>query len=154
MEDRSTRDMIAAGKLFLSRGDNAKAYQIFQALYDRVEAEEEEVRAIIISCYGLARARHLRAWEEGKRICEEALGMQFYLPDTYVNLARLYLDRRLPPYQRKAEKLLQDALKVDPLHKDALTELERIRGNRFQAISFLSPDNVLNRVFAKLLGKG
>ena len=91
--------------------------------------------------------------EQGKQICEDAMARQFYIAETYVNLARLYLDRPIPPYRRKAKSLLESALKIDGTNRMALQELARVDSGRFRAISFLGFDNPINRLIAKLLGK-
>jgi hypothetical protein len=154
MEQHNTNEMIAAARRLINAGEYAKAYKILETLFNRrAEGETDEQRALIMSFYGLVLARHLKQWNEGRDICEKAMGMQFYLAETYINLARLYLDRPLPPYKRKAEKLLTDALKIDGTNRAAHAELERLHGDRFRAISFLSPDNFLNQLLAKIFGK-
>jgi len=155
MEQHKTSEMIVAARRFIAARQYAKAYKILETLFNRrVEGETDEERALIMSYYGLVQARHLKQWNEGRDLCEKAMEMQFYLPETYINLARLYLDRPLPPYKRKAERLLNDSLKIDPTSRAAHAELDRLRGDQFQAISFLSPDNVVNRLLAKIFGKG
>ena len=154
MEERSTSEMLAVGKRLIARAQYDKAYRIFKALYDRRADLSEDDVAIVTSYYGLMVVRHLRQWDEGHQLCAGALEGSFYLPETYVNLARIYLDRKLPPFRRKAEKLLESALKVDPTCHEAQTEIQKLEGDRFQALSFLSPDNAINRLLAKLMGKG
>lgn len=154
MEERSTKDMISVGKRLIAGRQYAKAFKIFKALHERIDSAGDDEKALIQSYFGLLMVRHQRQWDEGHRLCEEALKAQFYLPETYVNLARIYLDRKLPPFQRKAEKLLTDALKVDPENREAQAEMLRIHGNKFQALSFLSAENPVNLILARILGKG
>ena len=42
---------------------------------------------------------------------------------------------------------------MDPDNREAQAEMLRIHGNKFQALSFLSAENPVNRILARIMGK-
>ena len=71
----------------------------------------------------------------------------FYQPENYLNLARTQL---LANDRRGAVSAIQGGLKIDP-HQEDLLELQRQIGVRREPVlSFLSRDNLINRILGRL----
>ena len=95
--------------------------------------------------YGIARYEH--RVKEGLALCQHSIKVQFYEPDNYVNLARVYL---LARNRRKAVEALTRALKLNASHGGARALAHEIGWRRPPVIPFLSRDNFLNRLLGKM----
>jgi len=84
---------------------------------------------------------------QGIKLCRRAIGMEFYQPENYFNLARTALlaqDRKL------AHEALAKGLAIDPTHPDLL-ELESTLGRRRgRILPFLARGHFLNRLLGHL----
>ena len=95
--------------------------------------------------YGIARCQ--RRIEEGRKLCEHAIKVEFYQPENYLNLARTCL---LAHDRSAAVRAVRRGLKVDPgsLELRALYRDLGIRGA--PVIPFLSRSNLLNRILGRV----
>src|SRR5512140_753218 len=85
--------------------------------------------------YGIARFHNKR---EGLALCEQAVKVEFYQPESLYNLARTaaHLGER-----RKAVKALERALKLDPHHAESLALHAELGRRRSPVLGFLSRDH-------------
>lgn len=95
--------------------------------------------------YGIARYEH--RVKEGLALCQHSIKVQFYEPDNYVNLARVYL---LARNRRKAVEALTRALKLNASHVGARNLAHEIGWRRPPVLPFLSRNNFLNRFLGKM----
>jgi len=95
--------------------------------------------------YGIARYEH--RVKEGLALCQHSIKVQFYEPENYVNLARVYL---LARNRRKAVEALTRALKLNASHPGARALAREIGWRRRPVIPFLSRDNFLNQLLGKM----
>jgi Flp pilus assembly protein TadD len=79
-------------KVFKQGLQNLRTNSLQAALYSfRKAVELQQNNPYFLSYYGLLLARAERKWDEGERICIEALKMKKRQPQLYVNLAEVYL---------------------------------------------------------------
>ena len=95
--------------------------------------------------YGIARYEH--RVKEGLALCQHSIKVQFYEPENYVNLARVYL---LARNRRKAVEALTRALKLNVSHPGARALAKEIGWRRPPVIPFLSRNNFLNQLLGKM----
>lgn len=95
--------------------------------------------------YGIARCE--RRVEEGIKLCQHAIKIEFYQPENYLNLARTEL---LENNRRAAVRALSKGLKIDPHHLELLVLQRDIGLRRRPVLTFVSRDNLLNRLLGRL----
>jgi tetratricopeptide (TPR) repeat protein len=91
---------------------------------------------------GLCLAYVERDFEQARTLCESAAKQEFFNPDLYWNLARVYL-----LFGRRAEALryLRRGLMIDPGHTRIHDELERLGRRGRPMLPFLPRRPPLNR---------
>ena len=85
-----------------------------------------EVPSLCYSYLGYGLARHRGQIKKGLRLCRHAVKLEFFQPESYVNLARTALlsDR----YRRVAAHAVLDGLEIDPGHPELLHQfIDRLR---------------------------
>ncbi|HXO21884.1 MAG TPA: hypothetical protein VOA87_18370 [Thermoanaerobaculia bacterium] len=98
--------------------------------------------------YGIARCQ--KREEEGLKLCQHAIKVEFYQPENYVNLARTQL---LGNHRRAAAQAIRQGLKVDPNHEELLVLQRELGLRRTPILRFLSRSNPINRFLGGLLHK-
>ena len=106
-----------------------------------------ELSGLFYSYLGYGIARYERRGKEGLALCQHAIKVQFYEPENYVLLARVYLLRRR---RGKAIDALQRALKLNARHPEALKLAKEIGFRRKPVLPFLSRNNPLNITLGKM----
>ena len=113
-------------------------------------AESERSSALpglFYSFLGYGIALRQRRVQEGLKLCQHSVKIQFYEPENYVNLARTYL---LAGDRPAAVRAVLGGLKVDRQHRELL-RLHRELGIRAQPVlPFLSRSNPLNQLLGRL----
>jgi hypothetical protein len=91
--------------------------------------------------YGIARCQ--RRLEEGLKLCQHSIKVEFYQPENYLNLARTcLLAKDLPA----AVRALRGGLRVDPQHLELLALYRELGMRRLPVLPFLARSNLLNRL--------
>ena len=94
--------------------------------------------------YGIARFRG--EVQEGLRLCQHAVKLEFYQPDNLFNLARTHL---IAGNRREAYAAMSKGLRLDVNHQ-GLQDLVKVIGRRAPAVlPFLSRGNLLNRFLGR-----
>lgn len=98
--------------------------------------------ARIRSMRGLCLAYVERDFEQARTLCESAAKQEFFNPDLYLNLARVYL-----VFGRRAEALryLRRGLMIDPGHIRIQDEMARLGRRGRPILPFLPRRHPLNR---------
>ncbi len=138
-------DVLRRGIERCRRGD----WETGLAFLGRV-AEAERSTALpglFYSYLGYGIALRQRRVQEGLKLCQHSVKIQFYEPENYVNLARTYL---LAGDRPGAIRTVLEGLKVIRQHP-TLLKLHRELGIRSQPIlPFLSRSNPLNQLLGRL----
>ncbi|HYU31126.1 MAG TPA: hypothetical protein VEW48_03105 [Thermoanaerobaculia bacterium] len=112
------------------------------------EAERSSaLPGIFYSFLGYGIALRQRRVQEGLKLCQHSVKIQFYEPENYVNLARTCL---LAGDRPAAVRAVIDGLKVDRQHPELL-RIHLELGIRAEPIlPFLSRSNPLNRLLGRI----
>ena len=100
-----------------------------------------------LSYYGLALSFAAGRTEEAIDMCERALAVEFYNPDLYLNVARVYL---AAGKLRRAHRALCQGLRIESRHPGLLEEVRKMGVRRRPIFRFLSRNNPFNRVTGRL----
>ncbi len=146
-DDRIARDRQTA---VYERGlERCRAGQWQDGLVDLAWLAERgshgEVPALCYSYLGYGLACHRGQIKKGLRLCKHAIKLEFYQPQSYVNLARTALlsDR----YRRQAAKAVLDGLEIAPEHPELLELQQELGARRSPIVRFLSRGALPNRLF-------
>lgn len=131
----------------LCRSGNWRAGMEILGKIAEADRQGTELSGLFYSFLGYGIARYERRGKEGLALCQHAIKVQFYEPENYVMLARVYLLRRR---RGKAIDALQRALKLNPRHPAAVKLAKEIGFRRRPVLPFLPRSNALNITLGKL----
>ena len=115
--------------------------------------ESAPEHARIRSTLGLAIARDGGDFSEARVLCEEAAKQEFFNPDLYLNLAKVYLR-----FERRSEALryLRRGQMIDPGHEPIRAAIASLGQRRLPILPFLPRRHPVNRALgtarSKVLG--
>ncbi len=149
METTSTSKMQEAAQrgIDLCRAGNWKAGMEILGKIAEADRQGTDLSGLFYSYLGYGIARYERRGKEGLALCQHAIKVQFYEPENYVLLARVYLLRER---RGKAVDALQRALKLNNRHPDALKLAKEIGYRRRPVIPFISRNNPINRALGRM----
>jgi hypothetical protein len=85
--------------------------------------------------------------EEGLKLCQHSIKVEFYQPENYVNLARTYL---LSNDRSGVVRTVRSGLKIDPQNPELLELYNDLGIRKLPVLSFLSRSNPINRFLGSL----
>lgn len=102
--------------------------------------------ARIRSMLGVATAYAHRDLERARMLCESAAKQEFFNPEVYLNLARVYL-----VFGRRSEALryLRRGKMIDPAHSGIQQEIRRLGRRRLPVVPFLPRRHPINRALGE-----
>ena len=95
--------------------------------------------------YGIALLQQRR--QEGIKLCQHAVKLEFYQAENYVNLARTLL---LAGQRRNAVRAVADGLKIEPDNPQLLALRGEVGVRKRPVLSFLNRSNPLNLLLGRL----
>lgn len=114
-------------------------------------AEQEErpgaLPALVYSYLGYGIALRQQRLQEGLKLCQHAVKLEFYQAENYLNLARTYL---LAGQRRAAVRALGEGLKIEPDNPQLLDLQGEVGRRRHPVLPFLSRSNPLNLVLGRI----
>ena len=98
--------------------------------------------AQVRSFLGLAVARADGAFSEARTLCEEAARQEFFNPELYLNLAKVYLR-----FGRRSEALryLRRGQMIDPGHREIQSAISSLGKRKLPIVPFLPRRHPVNR---------
>jgi len=149
-------DTFLLGCAYLKEGNYKEALVYFRRLLAAYEEDPSaEVPAELLSNLGLALALGENRISESVTYCTTAIKKEFYQPEFYLNLARVYLKANR---RSSAVDVLYKGLKIDGQHPGILAELRRLGVRRKPLFGFLTRSNAINKylgwITSSLRGKG
>jgi predicted Zn-dependent protease len=103
---------------------------------------EEPTNATYLSYYGLCIGLATRDFERASELCRAAAKQEFFNPEQYLNLARVYLS-----FGFKAEgvRYLRRGQMIDPAHPGIANQLEDLGQRGQPVLAFLPRRHLINR---------
>lgn len=133
----SMRELCELGTETYRSGDPAGALPYFRRAHDR-NSNDARVRSYYGLCLGLSE----RCFEESVELCQSAAKQEFFNPELYLNLSKLYLGFG---FKSEGIRYLRRGLMIDPGNV-ALAGLLRDLGDRLSpVIGFLPRRHPVNR---------
>jgi tetratricopeptide (TPR) repeat protein len=148
MDVSTSENSFRRGLRAIDRGAHLEALAYFEAavqLARRLGAEAVPMK--YLSYYGWCLAVCSDRLDEAREFCETAVRSEFYNPDAYWNLGRVYLktgDRSL------AFDAFVRGLQLNPRHAGLVGELRRLGIRRRPVIRLLERGHPVNRILGRL----
>ncbi len=146
-----TKDTFLLAYAYLREGNYPEALIYFRRMLAEYEEDRSsEVPAKLLSFYGLALALGEGRINEAVAYCTQAIKKEFFQPEFYVNLARVYLkgNRR-----SMAVNVLYKGLRIDGRHPGILRELRKLGIRRKPVLGFLQRGHLVNKYLGLLLSR-
>ena len=149
MNEKTNSKMQEAAQrgIDLCRAGNWKAGMEILGNIAEADRQGTELSGLFYSYLGYGIARYERRGKEGLALCQHAIKIQFYEPENYVLLARVYLLRHR---RGKAIEALQRALKLNSRHPEAVKLAKEIGFRRRPVLPFLPRNNPLNKALGRM----
>lgn len=136
-------DTFLLGCTYLKETNYREALVYFRRLLAAYEEDSSAVvPAELLSYFGLALALGENRISEAVTYCTTAIKKEFYHPEFYVNLARVYLKANR---RSSAVAVLYKGLRIDGENPGILAELRKLGIRRKPLLSFLTRGNVINK---------
>lgn len=140
----SPQELLERGLALCRGGDWERG---LECLGQITEGAGLELPGVFYSYLGHGIARCEGRVAEGLRLCRHGVKVEFYQPENYLNLARVYL---LGGNRQRAWASLEQGLKVDRRHPGLRRLLKEMGARKRPVIPFLHRDNPLNRLLGRL----
>jgi len=141
-------DVIQLGILYVKEGNFREGFRLLKEAMGKFDGKsQQETPAVLQSYYGLCLAALNHDVKNGMEHCRVALKREFFLPDLYLNLGKVYL---LANQKANAVHVFYRGLKLDDDHKEICSELRRLGLRENRAISFLARSHFINRILGQL----
>jgi Flp pilus assembly protein TadD len=136
--DPEVTALFDQGRSCLDNGNPSEALECLRQA--RTAAPEH---AQIRSYLGLAVARSGGDFSEARSLCEDATTQEFFNPDLYLNLAKVFLSFGRRP---EALRYLRRGLMIAPGHEGIRASIQSLGNRRLPVVPFLPRRHPVNRV--------
>lgn len=102
---------------------------------------------LAMSYYAICLVRVEKRFDKALSLCSMAVEKEFFHPEIYLNLGRIFL---IKGQKSKAFKAFKRGLQVDEAHKEILAEIKKLGLRRRPFISWLPRRNSLNVFIGKV----
>jgi len=138
----SAEEQFRRGKELFAAGQEEAAFEYF-----RTAQSLHRENACYRSYYGVALARVERRFNKGLEFCRAAVKEEFFNPELYHNLARVYLAFG---FKSEALRYLRRGLMIDPACQAIQTELGGLGVRQSPVLTFLPRRHRINRLLGRL----
>jgi len=139
----AAEDYFRAGMLFLKREKYREALSAFRHALDLQKLEPR-----YLSYTGFCLAHVEKRSRDAVDLCEKAVRIEFYRPELFLNLGRVYL---LTGNKRKAHQTFWKGYSLDRDNRELRSELEKMGIRKPPVFPFLDRKHPLNKVVGKAL---
>ena len=124
-------------------GDYLRGYTLFLDIYGSEDAPTLQTAkaATGLSFFGLALAMIQKKYKPATDLCKRALSLEFYNPDHYVNLTKVYA---AAGNRKKAIETADAGLKIHPEHDPLIAARKELGIRARPAVPFLDRTNPIN----------
>ncbi len=143
--DEATRSLLERG---LAALENDRADEAVECLREANRAAPDSAQ--IRSVFGLATARASENFTEARTLCEGAAKQEFFNPELYLNLAKVYLH-----FGRRSEAMryLRRGQMIDPGHLPIEELIASLGHRRLPIVPFLPRRHPVNRALGTARNK-
>ncbi len=151
MSSRPAEMSFRKGLLALENGNHLESLAFFESALNLEERCGSAARRMkYLSFYGLSLSLAAGRTEEAIEICERALAVEFYNPDLYCNVARVYL---ASGQRRRAWRSICQGLRLERRHEGLLALLRTMGVRRRPVFGFLPRHHFLNRLTGRMAAR-
>ncbi|MCC6129077.1 MAG: hypothetical protein IT186_04050 [Acidobacteria bacterium] len=134
-------ELIQMGVSAARSGGFERGLIFLSEAYRLLQGDAAKFSPVALSSYGLCLAKHKGRIKEAAEFCQLAIEREFYNPEHYGNMAKVWIQGRA---RRKAVDAIERGLQIDPGNKALRKLREEIGVRRRPVIPFLHRDNPLN----------
>ncbi len=138
----TARAAFERGQALLDAGDAAAAVAVLREAQGAAP-DHAQIRSTL----GLALALGARDFEAARGLCESAAKQEFFNPDLYLNLARVYLSVGRRP---EALRYLRRGQMIDPGHQAIRETITDLGLRRLPIVPFLPRRHLVNRMLGSV----
>ncbi len=109
--------------------------------------ESSDLPGVFYSYLGYGIALCQKRVDEGLKLCQHSIKVEFYEVENYVNLARTCL---LARDRRKAVRAVLGGLKIDPHHPELLVLYRELGIRSLPVLPFLDRQNPVNQLLGRI----
>jgi Flp pilus assembly protein TadD len=141
--EQDHEELYRAGVFLLKRDKTREALLAFRHAFALKETDPR-----YMSFLGLCLAMVDGKVREGLRLCEKAVEREFFRPELFLNLGRVYL---MSGNRKKAHTVFRKGLAIDKDNLEIRYELERMGIRKPPVLPFLDRRNTVNKLAGKVL---
>jgi tetratricopeptide (TPR) repeat protein len=138
------------GLVSVNHGDYVAGLAYFEAAIRLEKQRGVAPPPRLVSYYGVCLAEATDHLDEATEACERALEAEFYNPDLYLNLGRVYL---IGGQREAAHRTFVGGLRLQGDHPGIRTVLRRMGLRRRPVVRFLGRSNPVNRLLGRLAAR-
>ncbi len=143
MQENNLKDSFQLGHIFFKKNQLKDALKAFKKAIKEYEAiNPSRIPARLLSYYGLCLSLVEGKVKEGVRICKKAIELEFYHPEFYLNLGKVYTKAG---NKAKAIEVFTEGLKIDGDNREILQELRKLGIRKRPPLEFLPRKHFLNK---------
>ncbi len=148
MSERLSENSFRKGLEAVSKREFLEALAYFEASMQLVRREGGAPPPMkYLSYYGLCLAMSGNRLRQALELCEGAVEAEFYNPDLYLNLGRVYL--RAGDRGRAFETMVR-GLQLNPRHTGLIRQIRHLGVRRHPVVGFLSRRHPVNRFLGRV----
>jgi tetratricopeptide (TPR) repeat protein len=147
MTSENVEELFEKALELLKAKKNREAFEILKKLVDNTPSSIYEVEARYLSYYGYLTGIVGNNYKRGIELCNEAIKREFFHPDFYLNLGRLYL---AISNKGLAVKTFYKGLRIDKTNKELIEEIKKLGVRKKPVFSFFLRDNPVNRFAGRI----
>ena len=147
--NRCAEDVFLAGLTLFRNEAFHEAQEHFQAAHD-ADADHARARSYLGVCVGICD----RGFEDAVALCASASKQEFFNPEVYLNLARVYLHFG---FKTEGRRYLLRGQMIDPANTEIVAALDQLGSRSSPVLKFLPRCHFINRWLGgarHLLGAG
>ncbi len=143
-------DLVQLGISAARAGQYERGLIFLAEAYRHLSQDRHRLSGPLLSYYGLCLALHRGRIKEAAEFCWLGVEKDHYNPDSYHNMARVWVAGRS---RRKAVEAIEKGLALDPRHKGLVQLRTEIGLRRPPVVPFLHRDNPLNVSLGRMRAK-
>ncbi len=147
MASGSTEDLFDKVLGLMKDGKEREAFEVLKKIVDNIPSSIYEIEARYLSYYGYLMGKVGHDYQRGIELCNEAIKKEFFHPDFYLNLGRLYLAVN---NRGMAVKAFYKGLRIDRTDQGLLKEVQKLGIRKQPIFSFMRRENLVNKSFGRI----